>query len=148
MCKAGLQSIRVSLNSTRPEIYERYYLPNNYQFENLKESIKVARKYNAWASLNYFVFPGMTDSVAEYESLRKMIKDTDLSMIQWRNFNIDPDWYLGRMGVTDCGETMGIRQMMKEIKKEFPHLAFGYFNPPLKRIKKYFKKRETLVLKG
>ena len=41
--------------------------------------------------INYFVFPGMTDSVAEYEALRKVIRETGLKMIQWRNFNIDPD---------------------------------------------------------
>ncbi|MEY4876541.1 MAG: hypothetical protein RL708_1690 [Bacteroidota bacterium] len=147
MCKAGLQSIRVSMNSARPEIYNRYYLPNNYKFENLKESIKMMRSYNGWASINYFVFPGMTDTIEEYEALRQLIIDTDLTMIQWRNFNIDPDWYLGKIGVTDCGETMGVRQMMKAIKKEFPHIAFGYFNPPEKTMKKYFDKRKNTVQK-
>ena len=141
MCKAGLQSIRVSLNSARPEIYERYYLPNNYQFEQLKESIKMVRKYGGWASINYFTFPGMTDSVAEYEALRQLIIDTDLTMIQWRNFNIDPDWYLGKINVADTGESMGMRKMMQAIKKEFPHLMFGYFNPPLKKIEKYLAKK-------
>jgi MoaA/NifB/PqqE/SkfB family radical SAM enzyme len=130
MCEAGLQSIRVSMNSARPEIYERYYMPNNYQFENLKESIKVVRSYGGWASINYFVFPGMTDTVAEYEALRAFIKETDISMIQWRNFNIDPDWYLGKMGIQDCGETMGVKPMMDALKEEFPHLMYGYFNPP------------------
>ncbi len=42
-------------------------------------------------------FPGMTDSVEEYEALRKLIKETGLKMIQWRNFNIDPDWYMGKL---------------------------------------------------
>jgi len=88
-----------------------------------------------WTSINYFVFPGMTDSVEEYEALRKFIKDTDLKMIQWRNFNIDPDWYLGKIGMTDMGEIMGVKQMMDLIQEEFPHLQFGYFNPPIERIK-------------
>jgi hypothetical protein len=48
------------------------------------------RSYGGWASINYFVFPGMTDTVEEYEALRKLIIETDLNMIQWRNFNIDP----------------------------------------------------------
>jgi acyl-coenzyme A synthetase/AMP-(fatty) acid ligase len=38
---------------------------------------------------------------------------------------------------------MGVRQMMKAIKKEFPHIAFGYFNPPEKTMKKYFKKMKA-----
>ena len=91
LCEAGLNSIRVSTNSARKYIYEAYYRPNNYQFEDIVESLKVVRSYGGWASINYFVFPGMTDSVEEYEALRKLIIDTDLSMIQWRNFNIDPD---------------------------------------------------------
>jgi hypothetical protein len=76
----------------------------------------------------------MTDSVNEYEALRKVISDTGLNMIQWRNFNIDPDWYLGKIGITDTGECMGISQMMDLIREEFPTLKFGYFNPPLERI--------------
>jgi pyruvate-formate lyase-activating enzyme len=129
LCKAGLNSIRVSTNSVRKKIYESYYLPNNYSFEALAESIRVVRKYNGWASINYFVFPGMTDSVEEYEELRKFIRSTDLNMIQWRNFNIDPDWYLERIGVSDTGETIGVKKMIRLIREEFPKVVFGYFNP-------------------
>jgi pyruvate-formate lyase-activating enzyme len=139
LCEAGLNSIRVSTNSVRKHIYEAYYRPNNYVFEDLKESIKVVRSYGAWASINYFVFPGMTDSVEEYEALRKFIRDTGLTMIQWRNFNIDPDWYLGKIGASDTGESLGIKQLMELIKDEFPSLKFGYFNPPTERIKGNFE---------
>ena len=139
LCKAGLNSIRVSLNSVRKKIYESYYLPNNYVFEDLAESIKVIRKYNGWASINYFVFPGMTDDREEYEALRKFIRDTDLSMIQWRNFNIDPDWDLERINVKDTGEIMGVKKVMDEIKKEFPGITYGYFNPPMETIKQKLK---------
>ncbi len=135
LCEAGLDSIRVSTNAAREHIYTPYYRPNNYKFEDIIESLKVVRSYGGWTSINYFVFPGMTDSVEEYEALRKLIKDTDLCMIQWRNFNIDPDWYLGQIGVTDTGECMGIKQMMELIREEFPNLKFGYFNPPIERIK-------------
>lgn len=134
LCEAGLNSIRVSTNSARKHIYEPYYRPNNYVFEDIVESLKVVRSYGGWASINYFVFPGMTDSVEEYEALRKLIKETDLTMIQWRNFNIDPDWYLGKIGVHDTGEILGVKQLMELIREEFPALKFGYFNPPLERI--------------
>lgn len=135
LCEAGLNSIRVSTNSARKHIYEAYYRPNNYQFEDIVESLKVMRSYGGWSSINYFVFPGMTDSVEEYEALRKLIIDTDLSMIQWRNFNIDPDWYLGKIGFTGEPEMLGIKQMQELIREEFPNLKFGYFNPPMERIK-------------
>jgi hypothetical protein len=138
LCEAGLNSIRVSTNSARPEIYLPYYRPNNYQFEDIIESLRVVREYGGWTSINYFVFPGMTDSVAEYEALRQLIIDTDLCMIQWRNFNIDPDWYLGKLGMIDSGEILGVKQLMSLIREEFPHLKYGYFNPPIERIKGRF----------
>jgi pyruvate-formate lyase-activating enzyme len=135
LCEVGLNSIRVSTNSARKHIYEPYYRPNNYQFEDIVESLKVMRSYGGWASINYFVFPGMTDSVEEYEALRKLIIDTDLTMIQWRNFNIDPDWYMGKIGVNETGEMLGVKQLMSLIAEEFPKVKFGYFNPPIERIK-------------
>ena len=139
LCKVGLDSIRVSLNSVRKHIYDPYYCPNNYVFDDIIESIKVVNSYGGWTSINYFVFPGMTDSVEEYEALRKVIKETGLKMIQWRNFNIDPDWYLGKINVTDTGECIGVNKMMKLLKKEFPNLKFGYFNPPMERIQGNFE---------
>ena len=141
LCKAGLNSIRVSTNSVRKKIYEAYYLPNNYSFDALAESVKMVRKYNGWASLNYFVFPGVTDEVEEYEALRKFIKETDLSMIQWRNFNIDPDWYLEKINYKNPGKTLGVKVMMKKLKEEFPELQYGYFNPTMSFIKQHQKKK-------
>lgn len=137
LMQAGLDSIRVSLNSVRPDVYTKYYLPNNYKFEDIRESARIVRQHGGWASINYFVFPGMTDSVAEYEALREFIKYTDISMIQWRNFNIDPDWYLGKIGVADTGECLGVKQMMELIREEFPNLKYGYFNPSKERMLNY-----------
>jgi Radical SAM superfamily len=134
LCQAGLNSIRVSTNSAQKSIYTPYYRPNNYEFEDIIESLKVVNSFGGWTSINYFVFAGMTDSIAEYEALRKLIIDTDLKMIQWRNFNIDPDWYLGKIGVIETPEIMGVKQMMQLIADEFPKLKFGYFNPPSERI--------------
>lgn len=138
LCEAGLDSIRVSTNSARREIYMPYYRPNNYDFDAIVESLKVVNEFGGWTSINYFVFPGMTDSIDEYEALRKLIRSTGLKMIQWRNFNIDPDWYLGKIGMTDTGECMGVRQLQMAIREEFPDLKFGYFNPPMERIKGRF----------
>jgi wyosine [tRNA(Phe)-imidazoG37] synthetase (radical SAM superfamily) len=140
LCDAGLNSIRVSMNSARKHVYEAYYRPNNYVFEDIVESLRVMRKAGGWSSINYFVFPGMTDSMEEYEALRKLIRDTSLNMIQWRNFNIDPDWYLGKTGHTETGTAMGIKNLMRLIREEFPLLKFGYFNPPMERIRGNFEK--------
>lgn len=135
LCEVGLNSIRVSTNSAQEKIYTPYYRPNNYVFDDIVESLKVMREFGGWTSINYFVFPGITDSEEEYEALRKLIKETELNMIQWRNFNIDPDWYLGKINIAETPEIIGVKRMMDLIQDEFPKLKFGYFNPPIERIK-------------
>lgn len=135
LCKAGLNSIRVSMNSARKSIYEAYYRPNNYVFEDLIESLQVVRRNGGWSSINYFVFPGLTDTEEEYEALTQLIRNTELNMIQWRNFNIDPDWYLGKLGIAEIPDPLGVQNMMAMLKKDFPELKYGYFNPPIERIK-------------
>ncbi|MCO6487772.1 MAG: radical SAM protein [Phaeodactylibacter sp.] len=135
LCQAGLTSIRVSTNSAQKGLYEMYYLPNNYEFEDILESIRVVNRHGGWTSINYFVFPGVTDSEAEYQALRELIRSTGLKMIQWRNFNIDPDWYMERVGINDTEETMGVKELMRRLREEFPELKFGYFNPPMERIR-------------
>ncbi|MCB9081373.1 MAG: radical SAM protein [Lewinellaceae bacterium] len=138
LCEAGLDSIRVSINSAQEHLYTPYYRPNNYTFDDVVESLRVVNGYGGWTSINYFVFPGMTDSVEEYEALRTLIRTTGLKMIQWRNFNIDPDWYLGRVNVSETGEPIGVKKMMALLKEEFPHLHYGYYNPPIERIRGEF----------
>ena len=140
LCEAGLDSIRVSTNSLQKSWYEKYYRPNNYKFEDIIESLRIVDEFGGWSSINYFVFPGMTDTEGEYEALRKVIKETNLKMIQWRNFNIDPDWYLGKMGITEPMDVFGIRNMMEMLREEFPNLKYGYFNPPMERIKGNYEK--------
>jgi len=129
LCAVGLQSIRVSMNSAQEDWYTNYYLPRNYKFNDIKESIKIMRKHGRWASINYFIFPGMSDSEQEYQALRGFIRDTGLTMIQWRNFNIDPDFYFKKARLQDPNTAMGVRVFMDKIKAGFPHLAHGYFNP-------------------
>lgn len=140
LCEAGLNSIRVSLNSAQKSVYTKYYMPNNYVFEDIVESLKVVKGFGGWTSINYFVFPGMTDTEAEYEALRKLIRDTGLDMIQWRNFNIDPDWYLQHIGVIESEQFLGIKEMMTLIKEEFPNIKYGYYNPPKERIQGEYEK--------
>ncbi len=137
LMQAGLNSIRVSTNSAREPIYNAYYRPNNYTFSDIVESLRIVHEEGGWSSINYFVFPGMTDNEAELDALRHLIETTKLSMIQWRNFNIDPDWYLGKIGVTDTGASYGLRQFMDIIHEEFPTVKFGYYNPPIERMAHY-----------
>ena len=44
LAQAGLSSIRVSLNSARPEVYERYYRPHGYSFDDVSPTAKASWK--------------------------------------------------------------------------------------------------------
>jgi pyruvate-formate lyase-activating enzyme len=128
---SGLDSIRVSLNSARTELYTRYFKPLNYAFEDVVDSMEVARKKNKFVSVNYFVFPGITDEADELEAVCRLRENTGFNMIQWRNLNIDPDVYLDALGGRRSAG-LGIGTVMNTLKKRFPDLRNGYFNPALR----------------
>jgi len=131
LCRAGLQSIRVSLNSARPEFYERYFRPRGYSFEQALRSLSIVKANGGFASINYFVLPGFTDQKSEWEALKELISGTRLDLIQLRNLNIDPEWYLSELKPDLNEEKIGMKSLISRIRNEFPDLRLGYFNPPV-----------------
>jgi molybdenum cofactor biosynthesis enzyme MoaA len=131
LCAAGLDSIRVSLNSCRPEFYAAYFKPRGYGFGDIKSSLQSVKAHGGFASVNYFVLPGFTDEEDEWRALRRFIEETRLDLIQMRNLNIDPEWYLRAMDFSPKSKTVGIRRLMERLKDRFPDLRLGYFNPCL-----------------
>ncbi len=125
LSRAGLDSIRVTLNSPHSEFYDRYHRPRGYTFKALPETLMEAKARGLYTSINLLVFPGFTDREEEVEGLVDLIRKTKLDLVQMRNLNIDPDRYLEEMGE---GEGMGIPKMITLLKNEFPSLEFGYFN--------------------
>ncbi len=142
---AGLNSVRISLNSARAIYYERYYRPVGYDFSDVVSSIKMGTapyfhkkhpKNRAlspfFVSLNYLTMPGFTDLKAEHKALGALIRKTGVDMIQWRNLCYDPLRYFELLKLRPNGADMlGIRQEMELLKKQFPKLRMGYFNPYL-----------------
>ena len=131
LAQAGLDSIRVSLNSVRPGPYEAYYRPNGYGHGEVVESIRAAKAAGLFVSLNYLFFPGLSDGEAEYQALEALVAETKLDFIQLRNLNLDPELYLKLMEPHEWGPAMGFSNFRKRLKKACPWLGFGYFNPYL-----------------
>ena len=129
--ESGLDSMRVSLNSCRRSYYRNYYRPRGYSLETVIASIRVMKSLGGFVSLNYFVLPGFTDERGELEALSQLVADTGIDLIQMRNLNIDPEWYLERIGFEPEGESVGILGMLQILGQRFPDLRFGYFNPCL-----------------
>ena len=129
MCEAGLDAIRVSLNSPRVALYDAYYRPANYAFEDVLESLRVMRRHDRYRSINYLVFPGVTDTEEELEAMIDFVEETDLDLIQMRNLNIDPELYATILPEGSVHEGMGIGVFMERLRERFAHLQYGYFNP-------------------
>lgn len=129
MCRAGLDAIRVSMNSARDPIYTAYYRPKKYTFDDVRETLRVMRRHDRFRSINYLVFPGVTDTDEELDAISSFIEDADLDLIQMRNLNIDPELYRERLPEGTVREGFGIGVFMQRLRERFPHLHFGYFNP-------------------
>ncbi len=130
--RVGLDSVRISLNSTREDFYNSYFMPVNYTFQDVVDSILLGTAMGRFVSINYFVFPGFTDELEEVHALEPLLRQTGIDMIQWRNLNIDPDYYMDSMNWEGTGKNMGILTLLERIRENFPDLRFGYFNPALK----------------
>lgn len=134
LAEAGLTSLRVSLNSAREDLYTRYYRPHGYSFADVRTSLCRARERGIFTALNLLYFPGVTDTEAELDALARLVGETGVSMIQWRNLNIDPEWYFNLMRGNETSEAVfgpavGLTVFMKRLKKLCPWLVYGYFNP-------------------
>jgi pyruvate-formate lyase-activating enzyme len=129
---AGLDSMRISINSTRKKYYHSYFRPKGYDQTDVMASWRIMKEAGRFVSLNLFVLPGLTDEMAEIERLSDLIEELGLDLIQLRNHNIDPDWYLDGIDYKYTGQRTGIKGMITILKKRFPKLRFGYFNPYLR----------------
>lgn len=135
LAAAGLDAIRITLGSARPKYYESYHKPEGYRFADVLESMGKAKEKGIYLSLNLLVFPGLTDQEDEIEALLNMVSMTGVDMIQMRNLNIDPEWYLKELR-DPRAPGIGIPNMLTLFRRAFPHLVIGYFN----RTKESFQK--------
>lgn len=130
---AGLDSMRVSINSLREACYKAYFRPRGYTFTDIMHSIDMALARGGHVALNYLNLPGFTDTPEEYEALAAFLTERPIHLIQWRNLNYDPLGYYDVMDeVAVHSRPMGVKTLLKKIRKRFPELKFGYFNPALK----------------
>lgn len=128
---AGLDSVRISMNSVRQVCYETYFRPKGYAFKDVLASLDVAAAKGAHIAINYLNCPGFTDTPQERDALLGFLQDHPIQMIQWRNLNFDPQRYLNAMPQgTFNAPPIGMRRLLNQIKRHHPQLHYGYFNPP------------------
>jgi len=128
---AGLDSIRISINSVREECYDAYFRPRGYTFSDVIKSIDIALGRGKFVSVNYLNCPGFTDTPEEIDTLKAFIRQHPINMIQWRNLNFDPVRYWNVMSsAAKHGTPVGMQNVICQMKESFPDLKYGYFNPP------------------
>lgn len=126
---AGLDSVRVSLNSAVKDLYEAYYRPVRYGWEDVEASLSLARKRGAYVSLNLLTFPGVTDRAGEVEALVELIRRHRVDQVQTRSLCIDPLQYLDVARNRGAGgRPLGVRAMLARLRQRAPWLRVGNFS--------------------
>lgn len=128
---AGLDSMRVTINSMREACFQAYVRPQGYRFAQVLQSVELALSRGVFVSLNYLQIPGFADTEEEYRALEGFLQRYPVRMIQWRNLNFDPLRYWQQMTqAAVSSRPMGMDRMLARIRRRFPRLRHGYFNPP------------------
>lgn len=122
LADAGLDSMRISMNSARKATYNAYFRPQ-YDFALIRDSAREMKERGKFVSINLFVFPGVTDAPKEAAAIKEFIRTCGIDMVQWRNLNIDPDFYLEMLN-QKLPSGVGIARLIEEIP-----VRRGYFNP-------------------
>jgi MoaA/NifB/PqqE/SkfB family radical SAM enzyme len=127
LSRSGVDSFRISLNSPEERFYNIYFKPKNYKFLDVVKSIRIAKQYGKFVALNLFIFPGFSDSRQQIDKLLIFLRKNDIDMIQWRNLNIDPGYYIRKISDSSLKPT-GVLTLLEAVKREFPRIKTGYFN--------------------
>jgi pyruvate-formate lyase-activating enzyme len=120
---AGLQAVRISLNSFRPHAYAAYYRPIGYDLDDVLASVCLAVERGVRVSLNLLTHPGITDDADEIEAMTAFLASVRVAMIQTRTLNIDPEWYFDAVGRPR--NPLGMREAIAAIRSA--HVAVGNF---------------------
>jgi molybdenum cofactor biosynthesis enzyme MoaA len=112
---AGLDAVRISLNSFRPPVYAAYYRPMGYALDDVLESVTLAVSAGLRVSLNLLTHPGVTDEAAEVAAATTFLRQTPVALVQTRTLNIDPHVYFSRVGRPL--EPIGMRAALAAIRQ-------------------------------
>lgn len=128
---AGLDLMRVSTISALDDHYNAYYKPRGYTLANVEKSLRYATDQGVYTSINYLIFPGVTDREEELEAMIEFVRRTGLKLIQLRNLNIDPESYLELIPPAQ-GEILGMKQAIEIMQEELPDVVIGSYThvPP------------------
>lgn len=129
LAAAGLDSVRVSLNSFDEKRYAAYYRPRGYGLKDVLASVAMAKKCGLFVSLNLLTFPGLTDQPVEAARLVSFLKKGYVDFLQLRNLSIEPSFLIEKMPLLKK-KPMSMLLLIKKLRKLDVGCRIGYFNMP------------------
>jgi pyruvate-formate lyase-activating enzyme len=118
---AGLDAVRISLNSFRPAVYAAYYRPVGYDLDDVLASVARAVAAGLRVSLNLLTHPGVTDDADEVAAMECFLRRHPVALVQTRTLNIDPDLYFARVGRP--AEPLGMAAALARIRTTGVHVG-------------------------
>jgi pyruvate-formate lyase-activating enzyme len=129
LVRAGLDSVRISLNSASPDLYAAYYRPRGYGLADVVRSIRAAKDAGAYVALNLLTFPGVTDREGEIARLCALVRRAGVDQVQTRPLAIDPDVYMDVARDRGAGgKALGVRALVAALRAARPGLVVGNFS--------------------
>src|SRR5207253_4273822 len=120
---AGLDACRISLNSAAKDLYEAYYQPVNYAWEDVDASVRLATRRGLYTALNLLTFPGVSDREGEIALLCDLVASAGVHQVQVRSLAIDPDQYAAVAKSRGAGgRALGIEELIRRLKRARPGL--------------------------
>jgi pyruvate-formate lyase-activating enzyme len=138
--EAGLDSLRATLISARPPVYEAYHRPAGFTLADVAASLRLARRAGVYVSLNLLAFPGLTDRPEELAALQEFVRRNGINLVQLRNLNLDPA-ALVRLLPPPQGGLRGMRQVIEELRA-LPGVEVGNSSRPVRRRTATTQRRE------
>jgi pyruvate-formate lyase-activating enzyme len=126
---AGLDSIRVSLFSARPDTYHWYHRPQGYRFEDVVESLRFVADQGLLVAVNLLFYPGFTNQEQETEAFYDLVEHTGIKQVQLRNLNLDPEKLAPCLIEDELGT---VADWLAALKANFPELQIGNYSIPLR----------------
>jgi pyruvate-formate lyase-activating enzyme len=112
---AGLDAVRISLNSFEPHTYAAYYRPLGYGLDDVLESARLSVSRGLRVSLNLLTHPGVSDAPDEVAACEAFLREVRVAMVQTRTLNIDPERYFAAVG-RPTAAPLGMREALARIR--------------------------------
>jgi len=132
LCKAGIDSFRVSMNSASDDVYHAYYRPASYKLNDVKKSLRIAADSGVYTYLNLLFYPGLNDKEGEIEALIDLVQECEVKAIQVRNLNIDPEMMTPLVNLAQ-GDALGVMSFLEILEQELPQVQIGNYTKAVEK---------------